>query len=57
MTIPPSKSKPQRWGENIRRFEWRDCPKYDECLNDAAHKNLACVPGKGCKENKKIKEP
>lgn len=53
MKIPPHKSKPQRVRRWERDKENRDCPQYDECLTNAALRNLACVPCKGCPKNLK----
>ncbi len=51
MTIPPHKSKPQRVRKWKRDKENRDCPKYDNCLTDAALRNLGWVPCEDCSEN------
>ena len=53
MTGPTGKSKPTGVSKGNREREKKDCPKYKECLEDAALRNLACVPCKGCEENKK----
>jgi hypothetical protein len=45
-------SRPTRISQEDRRNERKDCPKYRECWNEAALRNLAAVPCHDCKEIK-----